>query len=101
MLTMSAGPATTEGYGACCFRGAVAEKYLNKYGESAKLLEDKTWVESELKADVVAKAVLDWAVDNGASVYCHWFQPMGSSGVRHGNSGQVHQSMMDLSLIHI
>ena len=97
MLTMSAGPATTEGYGACCFRGAVAEKYLNKYGESAKLLEDKTWVESELKADVVAKAVLDWAVDNGASVYCHWFQPMGSSGVRHGNSGQVHQSMMDFA----
>ena len=49
------------------------------------------------KADIVAKAVLDWAVDNGASVYCHWFQPMGSSGVRHGNSGQVHQSMFDFA----
>jgi len=24
-----------------------------------------------------------------ASVYCHWFQPLGSSGVRHGMSGQV------------
>jgi len=97
MLAMSAAPATTEGYGAACFRGAVAEKYLSKYGESAKLLEDQDWVKSELKADVVAKAVLDWAVENGASVYCHWFQPMGSSGVRHGNSGQVHQSMMDFA----
>ena len=26
-------------------------------------------------------------------MYCHWFQPLGSSGVRHGQSGQV-QNMM-------
>jgi glutamine synthetase len=34
------------------------------------------------------------ALDNGANVYCHWFQPMGSSGVRHGQSGQVHNMML-------
>jgi len=28
--------------------------------------------------------VLAWAIDRGASVYCHWFQPLGASGVRHG-----------------
>ena len=97
MLSMSSGPATTEGFGSGCFKGAVADKYLSKYGESATLLANGNWTKDMAKADIVAKAVLDWAVDNGASVYCHWFQPMGSSGVRHGNSGQVHQSMFDFA----
>ena len=35
------------------------------------------------------------AVDNGANTYCHWFQPMASSGVRHGQSGQVQNMMME------
>lgn len=97
MLSMSSGPATTEGYGSACFRGAVAEQYLSKYGETAALLDTPAWTQSEAKADILASAVLDWAIDNGASVYCHWFQPMGSSGVRHGNTGQVHQSMLKFS----
>ena len=97
MLTMSSGPATTEGFGSACFKGAVADKYLSKYGESASLLANGKWTKDMAKADIVAKAVLDWAIDNGASVYCHWFQPMGSSGVRHGNTGQVHQSMLNFA----
>ena len=76
--------ASVEGFGDHCFKGAVAKKYLQKYGESDKLLNDPTWPQQAGKPDVVAKAVLDWAVDNGASVYCHWFQPMAASGVRHG-----------------
>jgi glutamine synthetase type III len=43
----------------------------------------------------VAAAVLDWAKDNGASTYCHWFQPLGAGGVRHGQSAQVHQRMFE------
>ena len=27
-------------------------------------------------ADVVAKAMKDWAVENGATHYTHWFQPL-------------------------
>jgi glutamine synthetase len=34
------------------------------------------------------------AIDRGANVYCHWFQPMGASGVRHGLTGQVQNMMM-------
>lgn len=34
------------------------------------------------------------ALDNGANVYCHWFQPMAASGVRHGLTGQVHNMML-------
>ena len=34
------------------------------------------------------------ATDRGANVYCHWFQPMASSGVRHGLTGQVQNMML-------
>ncbi len=34
-------------------------------------------------------AVLEWAVANGANVSCHWFQPLASNGVRHGQSAMV------------
>ena len=34
------------------------------------------------------------ALDRGANVYCHWFQPMAASGVRHGLTGQVHNIML-------
>jgi glutamine synthetase len=33
------------------------------------------------------------AIDRGANVYCHWFQPMAASGVRHGLTGQVQNIM--------
>jgi glutamine synthetase len=33
-------------------------------------------------------------MDRGVNVYCHWFQPMASSGVRHGLTGQVHNMML-------
>ena len=31
---------------------------------------------SKEAADVVAKAMKDWAVENGATHYTHWFQPL-------------------------
>jgi hypothetical protein len=34
----------------------VAQKYLSKYGESSKLLDDPTWPKQAGKADIVAKA---------------------------------------------
>ena len=58
------------GFGQHVFKGEVATKYLSKYGENASLLATGAWTEK--KADVVAAAILDWATDNGASVYCHW-----------------------------
>ena len=66
------------GFGQHVFKGDVASKYLSKYGESGSLLDTPAWTAS--KSDTVASALLDWARDNGASVYCHWFCPMGSSG---------------------
>ncbi|RYG62714.1 hypothetical protein EON64_17355, partial [archaeon] len=43
----------------------------------------------------VAAAVLEWAKDHGAYVYCHWFQPVASGGLRHGQSGQVQNAMLE------
>jgi len=57
------------------------------------VLDDPSWTTKY--ADEVAAAVLDWAKSHNASVYCHWFQPLGASGCRHGLSGQVQNSMFE------
>mmetsp|Transcript_26780 Transcript_26780/g.73831 ORF Transcript_26780/g.73831 Transcript_26780/m.73831 type:complete len:717 (+) Transcript_26780:115-2265(+) len=79
-------------FGKNVFTGKVADEYLSKHGASKEVLDDPTWVQTH--SDAVANAVFDWAIDNGANVYCHWFQPLGSSGVRHGQSGQVQNMML-------
>jgi len=79
-------------YGKALFKGTVADGYLKNHGLDASILDDPSWTSTH--ADGVAKAVLDWASDHEANVYCHWFQPMGASGVRHGLSAQVHNRMM-------
>eukprot|EP00804_Cyclotella_cryptica_P021040 CCRYP_021158-RA/>CCRYP_021158-RA protein AED:0.15 eAED:0.15 QI:166/1/1/1/1/1/4/845/724 len=79
-------------YGKSVFIGRIADEYLKKHGSSGDILKDPMWTKTH--ADTVAKAVLDWAVDRGANTYCHWFQPMASSGVRHGQTGQVQNMMM-------
>jgi len=81
-----------EDFGKHVFSGSVADEYLKKHGASGDILNDPTWTQTH--ADTVAAAVLDWAVDNGANVFCHWFQPMAASGVRHGQTGQVQNMMM-------
>lgn len=86
--------ASLEGYGNHVFRGAVAKPYLEKAGTSVQALKSGSWT-TDGSADKVAAAVMDWAQDNGASVYCHWFQPLGSSGVRHGLSGQVQNAFFE------
>ena len=78
-----------EDYGEHCFKGAVADKYLAKQGLPAGLLNDSKWTESAKTADGVAAAIMEWAGDKGASVFTHWFQPLGASGVRLGMTGQV------------
>ena len=78
-----------EDYGKNLFKGEVADKYLAKQGLPAGLLNDPSWTSSEATADSVAKAIMEWAGDNGASVFTHWFQPLGASGVRMGMTGQA------------
>jgi glutamine synthetase len=100
-LGCSAVPATAsrafsanfDGYGDHLFKGKVADKFLAKQGVAAGAMDDPSWTTTI--PDQVAAAVLDWAKSHNASVYCHWFQPLGSSGVRHGLAGQVQNSMFE------
>ena len=82
---------SSDDYGSHLFKGAVADEYLSKQGLPAGLLDDPSWTKTS--ADKVAAAVMEWANDKGASVFTHWFQPLGASGVRHGLTGQVHNAM--------
>jgi len=83
-----------KGYGKHIFTGELADYYLKKNGSSFAEYQDSTWVKDRSKADKIAAGVLEWAVDHGAITYCHWFQPIGSSGVRHGQTGQVYDQML-------
>ena len=89
-----AGPVCLSGYGEHTFAGVTADKYLKKHGGSAAWLDSADWVTTRSQADIVAKAVLDWAIDNGADTFCHWFQPLASNGLRPGLSGQVQNKMV-------
>ena len=81
-----------EGYGKHLFKGAVAAPYLAKQGLSPTILNNADWTKNNDKHKVAA-AVLDWARDNGAMVFCHWFQPLASAGFRHGQTAMVQNSM--------
>ena len=82
---------SADDFGTHQFSGAVADEYLSKQGLPAGTLDDPKWTTTS--ADKVAAAVMDWAHDKGASVYTHWFQPLGASGLRHGLTGQVQNAM--------
>ncbi len=47
----------------------------NVYKEVRKIMDQGGELSPET-ADVVAKAMKDWAVENGATHYTHWFQPL-------------------------
>jgi glutamine synthetase len=80
-------------YGTRVFLGKVADEYLSKYGLSAEVLKDPSWTKDLAKADKIAAAILDWGVAEGATNFSHVFQPLGSVGVRHGVTGQLHNQL--------
>jgi len=62
--------------------------------ESVKAeLEDVCLTGSTLKkenAEIVAKAVTEWAISKGATHFCHWFQPLT------GSTAEKHDAFLDL-----
>ena len=59
------------------FNDAVMKARLPKdtYKEVRRAIDDGKRLTLET-ANVVANAMKDWAVENGATHYTHWFQPM-------------------------
>ena len=66
-----------EGFGRYVFGLATMRKRLPKdvYRKLAKTIRDGERLNPEI-ADVVANAMKDWAIENGATHYTHWFHPM-------------------------
>lgn len=64
-------------FGSKVFTRATMKERLprNIYREVVKVM-DQGGELSLAVADVVAKAMKDWAVENGATHYTHWFQPL-------------------------
>ena len=80
-------------YGARKFKGAEAAKYLAKQKLPPNTMETTDWTTKPGVPDKVAAAVLDWAKTHGATMATHLFQPLGSGGMRLGQTGQVHSAM--------
>lgn len=64
-------------FGENVFNDTVMKERLPKsvYKKLKQTIEDGSELDPSI-ADVVAHAMKDWAVDNGATHYTHWFQPM-------------------------
>lgn len=64
-------------FGENVFNDSVMKERLPKsvYKKLKQTIEDGNELDPSI-ADVVAQAMKDWAVENGATHYTHWFQPM-------------------------
>ncbi|MHB2020551.1 MAG: glutamine synthetase III family protein [Candidatus Xenobia bacterium] len=79
------GPTKPGFYGADVFNDAVMRQRLPKvvYKALQRTMQNGEKLDP-MVADVVANAMKDWAVENGATHYTHWFQPMtGSTAEKH------------------
>lgn len=56
--------------------GKMRERLPKKVFQEVQKVMETGGEMSLATADVVAKAMKDWAVENGATHYTHWFQPL-------------------------
>lgn len=56
--------------------GTMKERLPKKVFQEVKKVMEQGGELSPAAADVVAKAMKDWAVEKGATHYTHWFQPL-------------------------
>ena len=64
-------------FGSMVFNDTVMKERLPKdvYKKLKKTMREGTAIDADVAA-VVATAMKDWAISNGATHYTHWFQPM-------------------------
>lgn len=67
----------TSVFGSNVFSEAVMRERLPKdvYKAIKRTIDDGAALDASI-AGVVANAMKDWAIEKGATHYCHWFQPM-------------------------
>ena len=93
----------TEIFGENVFNDAAMKERLpkNVYKKLKETIENGSELDPSI-ADVVAHAMKDWAVENGATHYTHWFQPLtGITAEKHesfiGSPDAAGKIIMDLS----
>lgn len=72
-------------FGSNVFNDIVMRERLPKdvYKSLKKSLENNETLDPSI-ANVIANAMKDWAIEKGATHYCHWFQPMtGTTAEKH------------------
>ena len=72
-------------YGQKVFGRRQMRKYLNKqtYEALVATIENRTPLTQDV-ADAIAAGMRQWALENGADHYCHWFQPLtGGTAEKH------------------
>ena len=79
----------TEIFGSNVFNESVMRQRLpeNEFQEIKQVLDNGGQI-SIRTADAVAKAMMEWAVERGATHFTHWFQPLT------GNTEEKHDSFI-------
>lgn len=79
-----------EKFGCMVFNESVMKSHLKDatFKKLMKIKKEGMALDREI-ADEVAEAMKNWAMDNGATHYTHWFQPMT------GITAEKHDSFMD------
>ncbi|MBX3378873.1 MAG: glutamine synthetase III [Phycisphaeraceae bacterium] len=84
-LRMTSGDAVTQTFGADVFNERVMRQRLPKdvFKQLQRTIKHAEPLDHEL-ADIVAAAMKDWAIEQGATHYTHWFQPLtGTTAEKH------------------
>ena len=74
-------------YGKNVFNDTMMKKYLPKtvYEKLKKTISDGVELDSSL-SKYVANGIMNWAIENGATHYTHWFEPLNDSIAEKQNS---------------
>jgi len=89
----------TEIFGSNVFNDVVIRERLpkNAYKEFMKTTKHGEPLELAL-ADIIANAMKDWAIEKGATHFCHWFQPMtGLTAEKHDAFISPRSTIMEFS----
>ena len=76
-------------YASSVFNDGAMRRYLpgDTYKQLKKIIDQGRPMEDPALADIVANGLKRWALDQGATHYTHWFQPLtGSTAEKHDRS---------------
>jgi len=85
------GKSVVENFGTLTFNKKAMSRHMSKsvFHKLISVVERNERLDPEI-ADEVAHAMKEWAIENGATHFCHWFQPM------RGVTAEKHDAFLSL-----